>query len=34
MEIRNVIILPKVEKRLERMPRHERERIIEALYAL
>jgi len=34
MKIWNVIILPKAEKRLERMPRQERERIIEALYAL
>ncbi len=30
----NVIILPKAEKRLENMPRQERERVIKVLYAL
>ena len=30
----NVIILPKAEKRLEGMPRQERERILKVIYAL
>ena len=34
MKTWNVIILPKAEKRLEGMPRQERERILNALYAL
>ena len=34
MKIWKVIILPKAEKRLERMPRQERERILKFLYEL